>query len=375
MQIQNIQPTEMSQCHGYVVYIYAFDIAYDMKRIPLDKLLGQPVNEYSIGQSKRIPKQLLFYRPQTITLPDISQKLADKPILIQRSVKIFNVGAVSIQIRVPFTVEKLEQLAAYHELILDDAPVMQHVSNLAQHVMTELEPFCIRPITKPEYSEDYTVFCINHIPGENSENIKAQQWLEKYKRQIAGVLTEEDNPDMLSTQEVEESTGRFLSYYDTDLVIIDWDAAIVMGQQDNLDDVLHIMELANVQLLELAAYDRILDNSLETAYRDLAQRRSRPGFDVHRKIREIRVDLARLSDELVNISKFFGDWHLARIYQDLSKRFHLADWYGIISEKLKTLGDLYQLLQQEWVNFWMVVLETTIVALFILDVILLLVGL
>ena len=48
---------------------------------------------------------------------------------------------------------------------------------------------------------------------------------------------------------------------------------------------------------------------------------------------------------------------------------------SVIREKLRTLGDLYQLLQQDWVNFWMVVLETTIVLLFILDVILLLIGL
>lgn len=87
------------------------------------------------------------------------------------------------------------------------------------------------------------------------------------------------------------------------------------------------------------------------------------------------MDLARFSDELSNITKFFGDWHLTKIYTNLSNRFHLADWYRVIREKLKTLGDLYQLLRQDWVNFWMVVLEATIVLLFILDVILLLVGL
>ena len=40
---------------------------------------------------------------------------------------------------------------------------------------------------------------------------------------------------------------------------------------------------------------------------------------VQRELREIRVDFARLSDELTNITKFFGDWHLARIYQGLSR--------------------------------------------------------
>ena len=84
--------------------------------------------------------------------------------------------------------------------------------------------------------------------------------------------------------------------------------------------------------------------------------------------------MARLTDELENITKFFGDWHLARIYRTLSDRFHLAEWHRILDNKLKTLGDLYQILQQDRNNFWMVILETTIVLLFILDLVLLFMG-
>jgi len=94
-------------------------------------------------------------------------------------------------------------------------------------------------------------------------------------------------------------------------------------QPRSLDETLYIMELANLQLAELEAYDRILDEAVEKAYRDLAARRfSRwTGAGVQRDLRELRMDLARLSDELSNITKFFGDWHLARIYQGLASRF------------------------------------------------------
>jgi uncharacterized Rmd1/YagE family protein len=87
-----------------------------------------------------------------------------------------------------------------------------------------------------------------------------------------------------------------------------------------------------------------------------------------RELREIRVDLARFSDELSNITKFFGDWHLARLYENISARFHLADWHRTIDEKLKTLDDLYQLLNQDRTNRWMLTLEVTIVLLFIIDI-------
>src|SRR6185295_16369523 len=160
-----------------------------------------------------------------------------------------------------------------------------------------------------------------------------------------------------------------------DIVVMDWDAALIVDEPRNFDEVLYIMELANLQLAELEAYDRILDDAVERSYRDLERPRTGGRADVLQRLREIRIDMARLSDELSNITKFFGDWHLARIYQNLSARFHLADWHRSIDEKLKTLDDMYQLLQHEQTNRWMLTLELTIVLLFILDLVLLVLGL
>ena len=96
---------------------------------------------------------------------------------------------------------------------------------------------------------------------------------------------------------------------------------------------------------------------------------------MQRDLREIRIDLARLSDELSNITKFFGDWHLARIYRAMSDRFHLADWHRTIDDKLKTLDDLYQLLRSDQNTKWMLILEFTVVLLFIIDLVILAMGL
>ena len=49
---------------GEVVYIYAYDIAYDIKNEPVERILGQPTKDYLVGPSKRIPRQMFFYRPR-----------------------------------------------------------------------------------------------------------------------------------------------------------------------------------------------------------------------------------------------------------------------------------------------------------------------
>src|SRR5439155_12506684 len=213
-------------------------------------------------------------------------------------------------------------------------------------------------------------------PSDGSD-VSAEEWLHDNRRNVAALMTEETDPQQLSDQEADKSTNKYFSYYERDLVVMDWDAALVIDEPRYFDEVLYIMELANLQLAELEAYDRILDAAVDRSYRDLSISRFRglQTVGVQRQLREIRVDLARLSDELSNITKFFGDWHLARIYKSLSDRFHLADWHRTIDEKLKTLDSLYQILRTDQNNRTMLILELTIVVLFVIDLIVLLVGL
>ncbi|HEX9047074.1 MAG TPA: hypothetical protein VF988_08600, partial [Verrucomicrobiae bacterium] len=224
--------------------------------------------------------------------------------------------------------------------------------------------------------EAYTVFCLS-APLLNADNqpVKAEQWFQVHRRQVAALLTQEEQVERLSKQEAEESTARFLSYYDDDLVVVDWDAALLVDEPKDFDETLYIMEMANLQLAELEAYDRLLDDALERSYRDLGSRPLRSRGDILRELREIRIDLARFNDELSNTTKFFGDWHLARIYEKIASRFHLGDWHRTIDGKLETLDDLYEILKQDQNYRVMLWLEIAIVLLFIIDLVILVVGL
>jgi len=361
---------------GEVVYIYAFDVAYEMMRLPVRELLGQPVAQFSVDASKRSPKQLFFYRPQMVRLPPLERIGPRGPLRLERVVKLLPVGALSITVSVPFEVARIEELVAYHDLQFSNGALHQEVRHLAEEVCRELSPYLVRPMAQLAEEEAYTVFCVESpLLTKEGTPLSAEDWLNTHRRQVASMLTQEPDIDHLSKQEAEESTGRYLSYYEHDLVVMDWDAALLMDDPQHFDETLYVMELANLQLAELEAYDRILDDALERSYRDLGEKPLRRKGDVLRELREIRVDLARLSDELSNITKFFGDWHLARIYQNISARFHLSDWHRTIDEKLKTLDNLYQLLQHDQTNRLMLILEATIVLLFVVDLVLLFVGL
>jgi hypothetical protein len=360
---------------GEVVYIYAFDVAYDMTRQPVRELLGQPVAQFVVDASKRSPRHLFFYRPQMVRLPALERIGPHGSVRVQRVIKLLPVGAISITIRVPFELDHVEDLVVYHDLQFSNGSLHEEVRRLAEEVRRELAAYYVRPVAHLADEEAYTVFCIESpLITEEGATLGTENWLRGHRRSVASLLTQEPDVDHLSKQEADESTGRFLSYYEHDMVVVDWDAALIIDERRNFDETLYVMELANLQLAELEAYDRILDDSLERAYRDLSARPMRGRAIMLKELREIRIDLARFSDELSNITKFFGDWHLARIYQNISARFHLADWHRTIDDKLQTLDDLYQLLNHDQMNRWMLLLEVTIVVLFVIDLVILVLG-
>ena len=371
-----MKPNAPIRYSGEVVYIYAFDVAYDTARKPISQVLGQPVQQFTVDATKRSPRQFFFYKPQMVRLPPMERVGPLGPVRVERCIKLLAVGAISITVRVPFSVNHVEELVAFHDLQFSNGALHDEVRRLAQEVVAELRGHLIRPQPQLPEEEAYTVFCIaSPVTSAENEPMNAEQWFHAHRRQIAALLTQEEEIERLSKQEAEESTARFLSYYEDDIVVLDWDAALLVDAPQDFDESLYIMELANLQLAELEAYDRLLDEALERSYRDLGERPLRSRRNILRELREIRIDLARLNDELSNTTKFFGDWHLARIYEKIAGRFHLGEWHHTIDGKLKTLDDLYQILKHDQNNRVMVWLEIGIVLLFVIDLVVLVMGL
>ena len=383
---------------GIVRYLFAYDVAREMARQPIATLLGQRVEQFQ-APVRRAPREQFFYSPQMVVLPAERHRLGNASgpggpggagsagpgqssdlLRMRCCLKLFPVGAISIAIDVPFAVEKLEDLADYHDLHLGGRAIEREALDLANEAVRELGDVLIGPVPTLRDEEAYTIFCVDAEclaaragPAAAGGLFSAAGWLEANRAAVAGLLNDDDGR-LLSDIEARETTSGFLTYRHDDLVVMDWDAALVVGPAGGLEDLLHVMELANVQLAELVAYDRFLDDALDRSYRDLARPRGRMSGAV-RNLREVRLDLSRLSDELSNTTKFFGDWHLARVYQRLFTLFHLNDWQRVIDEKLHTIGDLYQLVRQDQNNRWMLALEIAILVLFIIELIPLVKGL
>src|ERR1041385_9024556 len=181
-------PLSVAKYSGEVVYIYAFDVAYEMKRQPIRELLGQPVAQFSMDASKRSPRHLFFYRPQMVRLPPLERIGPHGPVRVDRTAKILPVGAISITVRVPFEVRQVEDLIVYHDLQFSNGSLNEEVRRLAEEARRELSHYFVRPVANLAEEEAYTVFCIEApLLSENGTGLRAEHWLKSQRREVAAL--------------------------------------------------------------------------------------------------------------------------------------------------------------------------------------------
>lgn len=359
-----------------LVYLFAYDIAHEVDLPAVESAMRGTAEWFDLGRLKDAPHSFPIYRPLTIQMKQMTVEGPRGPLVLSPSVKLFDIGALSVKVRVPVHVSTLMELSLFRDLKFGDGTALAgKVHALATQVFQRIHPHLDTPVKMLAQPEGYTVYCIPPAELAAGESV---EWLVRNEREVASLLVGEADQSRLSRQEVSDTVQHRYSYYQQDLAVIDWDAALVVDTPEDAHDTLYVMEMANLQLEELKIYDQQLDQVLEKAYVDVAGA-SRPGlFGPRRRVldelREIMMDLTKVADEISNITKFFGDWHLARVYMGCASRFHLAEWERTVSQKLKALDSLYTMLLHDSNNRVMLWLEVSIVALFVLDLLLLVMG-
>ena len=353
---------------GQAVYLYAFDVANEIATERIREILCAKPFPFEIRMGKTIPKDVPLYRPLTIALPPREADSNVGRVTLKPFVKIFDLGVVSVSIEIPFD-RPATDLVPFHHVTLSDGRTLDKLAGeIRAQVVQSIRPALLRPTEPGAAPEAYTVFCVADPDGAPD----VPQWVRARRRDIAALLMEETDAALLSDAQVDEVMDHTLSYTVHDSVVIDWDAALVLDRDAYYDDVLYVLELANLQLEEFQYIDGTLDALLNRAYDDLDRYFGRTNvFGIPEKtlssLRRMQMDLTKMSDEATNIAKFSGDWYLARVYLACHERFHIDGWRAGVRDKLASLDHLYTLAQTDINNRRMVLMEGLIIVLFIID--------
>ena len=245
-----------------------------------------------------------------------------------------------------------------------------HLRLLTERIAPALE----RPLQAAQ-TEDYVVFRIDAL--RDAAGAPASPAL-LGDPAVAPLLLAESRP--LSEDARRELLPHRFSYYADDLAILTWDNALVVEPRAGDADVQYILEFANAQLLELRYYDAVLDAELPAMYDRIADARRGLGRLLRRGYARLLGELqARVADstELVeraeNALKVTDDVYLARVYSAALEIFRARAWRAGIDRKLGIVRDTYAMLNAEAQAARGEVLEVTIVALILIEIVLALV--
>ena len=351
---------------GQVQALFAFDVGYEVSLERLSAMMETtPVQPLS--RKKQTPTYLQYTKPPQILHLGLATGHFSTPGNIHAT--IFDFGAVSISYR--------WNLAQPEILSLHDLPRISHdfyhlglevhAKEQVETLMRKIEPAIIRP-KLAELMEDYYLFIIEKL----DEPLPAEDLIAKHRALLAQTLRFEKIS--LSRTQQDEALAQSISYYEDDITLVDWNAAIIYDR--DFEDTANVLELLNVELLEARYIDRQLDKRINE-YASLVRKRIEwpiPLRTPYRKaiedLAEMRLESALLSERVENALKLVGDLYLARLHSAAARRFYLQEWDTIISRKLEIISDFYQLLNDRLHTVQSQALEIIIVVLILVELIL-----
>jgi hypothetical protein len=357
----------MESLTGFFRLQYCFDVseAIDLEQLRQILRVDRPARDAAARH--QAPGMVRFERPPIVErLPAL--KLASGEHFPTRA-RYFDYGVVSLELELPFEGVDWSQLIALSSRWVATAEVESVAEAAVRAHLRTIAPSLRKPADRL-LSEDYTVIEITRASTEDGLAINAPQLLERYGQQIAQVVRGELSP--LSLPEQQEVLASSMSYSPSDLVVVGWTAAMVYDPDPESADLMRqLLEYANTQLLEFRHYDEVLNSVLVRVYGMLDKQ---PGvlqrWRMARqagKLNTIRLDVIELSERTDNAIKFLSDMYYARAYKLAAARIGVPDYRALVDDKLRTAGELYRFLMDEFHQGRAFVLELMIVIILIID--------
>ncbi len=348
--MSSLPPIRRGTCHS----IFVYDIAFAIDLNEAERRITAFTQRETIKHKRKAPRYF-EYTPAPLR---VTQEPGVELVL-------YDFGAITVIYHRPLSGD-FSQLLAVSEELYENQRLLDESRRRVEDLLKLIQP-AVSKANISSFVEDYLIFQVEAFESA----VAIGDVCQKHSAEVAQVLRAESRT--LSVDEVHDAVSHHISYGTDDIVIIDWNAALVIDSE--AEDVLTVLEFANVELLEMRFLDQRLDEALGLAYERL-NKRSRKWFPFRsspsdlRDISQWQVDAAILFEGVNNVLKLLGDQYLARLYRLVAERFHLTEWDASIFRKLKTLESIYEKISDQVVTRRMEVLEWIIIVLFVISIVL-----
>ncbi len=313
--------------------------------------------------------ELTFGVPPTLlTLAPVEIDLEGTVVRAGMTARLYDFGAIVIALRLPVSGLPWNDFTRYFNALDrmtgDGSPLWR---NALRSVIDVIGPALHRPAAE-HLEEDY-LFAIVHA---FAQPMSAAQILEQAN--LPALLSGETRP--LSAQESAAITEQAYSYFEDDLVVLNWDRSFLYEPRRD-SDVIDIIEVANAQLLEMRYYDELLDTELAQMYELVASAHgglsllaSRRAARRARRLYGLVAEVTELTERVENSLQVTEDVYLARIYGAALDLFRVPRLSAAVDRKLAIIRDTYIALYDEASSRRAELLELAIVLLIVFEIVL-----
>jgi len=355
----------MATCRGSFRAFLFYDVADEIHLDVLRELIGVSPPGRKPEFKLPAPVYVRFERPPVVESAEAIQLSTGETF--EGRLKYFDYGVVSLELERPFQ-------AGWDELIrLTNRWIEQpEIEQAALRIVRKRLESLTRALSKP-YAEwlDDVYYTLHVQPVQLTENrvLPATELLASNGPAIAQIVRGDLNP--LSPSEEREVLGSSMSYYPTDLLVVGWMAAFLYDTTEGAAPTVQLLEYANTQLLEYRRYDEVLTRVLKRAYDSLEHggylRRWRYAREATH-LNTLRLDITELTERTDNAIKFLSDMFYARAYQLASAKIGVKDYRHLVEEKLRTAGELYDFMVNEFRQARGFVLEVLVVVMILIEI-------
>ena len=352
---------------GEAYIMFAFDIGFEVDLDAAAPLVHEATRK-RVVRGRRPAPVWFDYSPAPLTLvlegePVALGDRATRPT-IEMLVYDFGAALLTYRLALPGTIQELARLGVE---LYDHAALEADARARVQSVMSVIAPAIERPRLS-DAVEDYAVFAITSWDqGASPEDI-----VRAHAPDLARAIEAESEP--LSPEQTERALSGAMSYTPMDLAIVDWNGAILFDREP--EDVIAVLQHANIELLELRYLDQELDAILDHADETLAAlARSRlwPGFASGRmltRFASVQTDAAVMFEGVNNAIKLLGNQYLARLYRLGAERLDLPSWQASVAHKLEATESLYAKMSDTTATRRLETLEWVIIILIAVSIVL-----
>ena len=357
---------------GHFRILFLYDAAEAIRLDLLRPLLESGGVKPPTSLSPPIPLYLRFERPPVVE--PIGPMVLEAGERIEGRTKYYDYGVVSIELELPFDCD-WGSLVLQSSRWIGAAELENRATELFRCALNRVISALVKPY-ETWLREDYYMIQLREIAGAGGRTLAAEELLTLHGPEIAQLVRGESAG--LSDAERQEVLQSSISYSHTDLLVVGWSGALVYGSMEGAATTIQLLEYANTQLLEFRYYDSLLTSLLGGVYRSLerkgglltAWRLSREAA----RLNTIRLDVMELTEKVDNAVKFLSDMFYARLYGLISAKVGVPDYRRLVDQKLRTAGELYRFMVDQFNQTRSFVLELAVVIILIIDLVFLFRG-